>query len=346
MSNKANVDNRQAGPDVVRSVACLLVVALHFYLNCGYYNEPLVGHRMFIMTCCRWLFVAAVPLFFMLTGYFMQNKVVSVQYYRGIIPLAVSYIVISAGKMILYNRLYGKVYPFGEMLKNIGNYQIAWYMGMYLCLYLLIPFLNRMWKALDDKEKNILIATMIFLCGIYPIFKYVAPMFFVGIYPVMYYFIGTAIRERQYRINRWLLLGIAVVVSVIEAVISFTFTSVEVFDWNVISTADGTYGTLLMCITGVCIFLAFYQVDVRSKLLKRLFAAISSVSFEIYLFAGAYDAVIYLYLKRSVNGANEFFWWFFVTVPASFTAAFISAVVYKHVVMAIGKLLGKISIKR
>ena len=65
--NKAVI--RESGPDLIRSMACFFVVGAHFYLNTGYYDELMAGWKMFVMTAFRWLFVTAVPLFFMLTGY-------------------------------------------------------------------------------------------------------------------------------------------------------------------------------------------------------------------------------------------------------------------------------------
>jgi len=328
---------RETGPDLVRVIACFFVVAAHFYLNCGYYNEMLVGKKMFIMTSCRWLFVTAVPLFFMLTGYFKIHKKADRSHYMSLITLAISYVVVSVAKMFLYNYLYGQIYTALDMFKNLGNYQIAWYMGMYLCVFLLIPFINKMWASLDDKEKIILIATLIFLCAIYPVFNYIAPSFFYGIYPLMFYFIGAYIREKQPVFNRIILIIIAVAVSVLEAVISFSFTTTGLFDWTVISTSDGTYGTIFIAICAVCLFLAFYKVKINSKILQKLFSAISNVSFEIYLFAGAFDAIIYQYLKRTITGANNFFWWFFVTVPLSFICAFISSWIFRKIVDLIVK---------
>lgn len=338
MGNKEVVKERETGLDLVRCIACLFVVAVHFYLNCGYYNELLVGTKMYVMTGARWLFVTCVPLFFMLTGYFKINKKADTNHYKSLITICISYVVISFGKMLLYNKLYGKIYTFKDMLKNIGNYQIAWYMGMYLCLFLLIPFLNKMWANLDRREQNILIGTLVFLCAVYPVFNYIAPYYFDGLYPVLYYFLGALIHDRKPVYNRYLLMGIAVAICILEAIISIMFTKTGMFDWTVISTADGTYGTIFIAACSTCVFLAFYQVNIKQKMLKKLMASISNVSFEIYLFAGAYDAIIYQYLKRSLTSAPQFFWWFFATVPASFILAYVSSVVFKLIVNGMWKL--------
>ena len=320
---------RQSGPDLVRSIACFFVVGAHFYLNMGYYNEPMNGWKMFVMTGCRWLFVTAVPLFFMLTGYFKKNKKADRKHYKALIPLVVSYVVISVAKMILYNRLYGKIYGIKEMFINLGNYQIAWYMGLYLCVFLLIPFLNKAWYALDEKEQNILLGTLVFLCTIYPVWRYIAPSYFIGTYPVLFYFLGIAVGDRKWRPNRLLLLGILAVTVGIEALISMKLTSTGLFDWDLISTADGTYGTFFISVCTVCIFLLLYDIDIKNGPVSKLLASISRVSFEIYLFAGAYDALIYGYAKRFINGPVEAFWWFFVTVPLSFTCAYVSSVIFR-----------------
>lgn len=332
---------RETGPDLVRTLACFFVVGAHFYLNVGYYNAQLSGIKMFAETAFRWLFVTAVPLFFMLTGYFKKNKRADRKHYMALIPLVISYVTISVAKMILYNRLYGKIYGAGEMARNLGNYRIAWYMGLYLCLFLLIPFLNRAWYALDKKEQNILIATLVFLCTVYPVWNYIAPSYFTGIYPVLFYFLGIATSDRRWRADKRILAAILVITVIIEAAISVNLTPTGLFDWTIISTADGTYGTLFIAICTLCIFLLFYDVNIRSKIIGRALASVSSVSFEIYLFAGAYDAIIYQYMKRFFTGPVEAFWWFFVTVPLSFLCAYISSLIFRKPVDMFVRILQK-----
>nr|MCR5686588.1 hypothetical protein [Lachnospiraceae bacterium] len=263
----------------------------------------------------------------MLSGYFMRKRKADRSHYMSVIPLLFSYIVISVAKMLLYNRLYGRIYGIKEMLQNLGNYQIAWYMGLYICVFLLMPFLNKLWYALSEREQDILIGTLLFLCTIYPVLKYIAPHYFTGIYPILFYFLGIAVRDRKWRPNRAVLAAVLAVALFAEAFISMKFTSTGVFDWNLISTSDGTYGTFFISICTVCIFLLLYDVKI-SPGIGRFLSSVSRVSFEIYLFAGAYDAVIYMYAKKYLASATEAFWWFFATVPASFMCAYISSVIF------------------
>ena len=113
---------RELGPDILRSIAALFVVCVHFYLNCGFYSADLVTPKLFIMTTARWLFMIAVPLFMMLTGYFKSNKTVSKSHYMSLIPLVIAYVVISVYKMLFVNSIYGELYTFEFGIKNIANY--------------------------------------------------------------------------------------------------------------------------------------------------------------------------------------------------------------------------------
>ena len=323
---------RQSGLDVVRFIACLFVVCEHFYLNCGYYDEPLTGKIMFTETFFRWMFMICVPLYMMLTGYFKSSKTVCRKHYMSLIPIGISYIVISTFKMLLYNRLYGTIYTLPELLKNLGDYNIAWYMGMYIGIIILCPFLNKLWKALDGrKEQHILILSFGIICALYPVFHYVIPSYFYNLYPIMYYFIGIYIKEHEPKINKWLLAGIYVASVLVETVISFTAVRGGVFNWNIMSTADSGLGGLFVAIGAICVFLICYDIKIKNKAICFILEKISGVSFEIYLFAGAYDAIIYKYAKNSLTSAVDFFWYFFVTALLSFVLAVISSLVYKAI---------------
>lgn len=336
-------EKRLTGIDCIRCIAALFVVCVHFYLNCGYYNGALLGKKMFVMTAARWLFMTCVPLFFMLTGFLKGNKGLNKKHYLSLIPLFLSYCIISIVKMILYNHLYGKIYSLKDMIKNLFNYQIAWYMGMYLILMLLIPFLNILWKGLiGNTQKLALVGTLVFICAIYPLFNYVAPSFFVGIYPVMYYFVGMYLKETRIKVKSVTLLAIIVLIPCLEALISVKLSPTGVFDWTLISTADGGYGSLFVLINAVAIFILLKNINVKSKFIKMILSEVGSVTFEIYLISGMFDAVIFNYLKRTITTAEGFFWYFFITVPISFVFACIVSVIFKKLFIDnLIKVLGK-----
>jgi len=341
-----NIKVRESGPDILRSIAALFVICVHFYLNCGFYSVNLTSPKLFIMTTARWLFMIAVPLFVMLTGYCKSNKTISKAHYMSLVPLLIAYVVISIYKMLLVNCFYGNLYTLDFAIKNIANYQIAWYMGMYLSLMLIIPFLNKMWKACSGrKEHNILIASLVFISMLYPIALYIAPSYWQMLYPLAYYFAGTYIKEYRPKVKKIWLVLIIIAMILIEAIVSFKFANGGSFIWNVLGTADNGYSTFTVAVTAACIFLLFYDVNIKSAVLNKAFKSISQCSFEIYLFSACYDAIIFFYLKRYIDLGEPFFWWIFATVPTSFILGWISSIIYKFLYKNISGLVMKL-IKR
>lgn len=99
------LERRNSSLDIIRIVAVFTVLSVHFFLNNGFYSEPVTGMgpleglfsffstgnysdlhgpQMFIMVQMRILFGVCVPLFMILTGYLMSKKTLSKSYYKGI----------------------------------------------------------------------------------------------------------------------------------------------------------------------------------------------------------------------------------------------------------------------
>ena len=72
--------DRNINLDIIRCVAVLTVICVHFFLHNGYYNIPVLGKKMYIATIMRTAFMVCVPLFLLLTGYLMNKKTLSKKY--------------------------------------------------------------------------------------------------------------------------------------------------------------------------------------------------------------------------------------------------------------------------
>lgn len=75
---------RNINLDLIRCVAVIFVISVHFCLNSGFYELTCSGMRMLIMCILRTAFITCVPLFLMLTGYLMNKKELTLSYYKGI----------------------------------------------------------------------------------------------------------------------------------------------------------------------------------------------------------------------------------------------------------------------
>ena len=323
---------REPGLDLVRVFASFFVVAVHFYLNCNYYQTPLTGGKMMIMTWGRWFFMICVPLFMMLTGYLKCHKTFSRAHYFSLLPVLLTYVVISIAKIIVSNIYYGAgYYTFTSGLEAIVTYRLAWYVGMYVALMLLIPFLNKLWEALDKTQQKALIFVLAIIGSLYPLVLYVVPSYWQMLYPFVYYYLGAYIRTYRPGAKKgWAVLAVLLATTV-SAGASFLAAKGGAFNWEVLSQVDSGYSVLSVVIASCAFFLLFYDVKIKAGVLSAALAKISSVSLEVYLFTGIYDVIIFSYLKQTRQTAQDFFWLFFLTVPVNFVLSVLSGLVLRVV---------------
>ncbi len=222
---------RNPSVDLLKVIAFFLVVSVHFTHQIGIGTEIHAGRAMFALDVLFAFGNTCVGLFLMATGWVMTNKKLSGSYYRGLIRISVIYVLCSvfctACKVIFY------AYPntIAMYVKQILHFEgsdYAWYVEMYILLFLMIPFLNAGYHALDSrKKKTVLILTMLVLTAIPGVlntfnlsdpswwaspvssreYSKIFPTFFTSLYPVTYFFLGSYLREFPPKIKkRWLLL--------------------------------------------------------------------------------------------------------------------------------------------
>ena len=81
--------------DIIRIFSLFCVICVHFFLNIKFYDNIVIGKKMFLMTTIRNFFMICVPMFITLTGYLMSDKKINNKYYIGIIKIIVTYILCS-----------------------------------------------------------------------------------------------------------------------------------------------------------------------------------------------------------------------------------------------------------
>ncbi len=355
-----NKNSRLAGLDLVRVVAALFVVSVHYFFNCGYYSTPLTDKVTFGMTAARWLFLCCVPLYMMLTGYFKCNKDLNRTHYLSFIPVFTAYVVISVIKVFVGNYYYGKVYGIKEALQSLGNYTIAWYVGFYFSLMAIAPFLNRLWHSLKSKnEEHILLISLVCVTSLYPVISLFASStnaiiasigsivellalnYWQMMYPLLYYFLGCYIRKNNPRANKLLLIIIILATVFINAGISYVYAAGSNFNWNILGMVDCGYNCITVAICSVSLFLLFYDIDIKGKVFKKILTWISSVSLEIYLFSAIFDIIIFDYVKKRYFEMSDFAWLFFILVPINFIGSVICSNIYKLIYNLIAKAIKK-----
>lgn len=206
----SNTNQRLIGPDILRAFAIVAVVCGHFFsVNTPFNDTPMEGVNMFVQGYLKSVFCnTGVPLFLMLTGYFNLRKQLSREYFFGIKRALIPYLVISLITWAVLSPNYSPVQLVLGVLgfKTIGY---AWYIEMYVGLFLLIPFINMVLENVfaDRQHTKMYFAVLILLTALPQIldrgdYKLI-PRFWEMNFPVLYYSIGAAIRHFQPTLGKY-----------------------------------------------------------------------------------------------------------------------------------------------
>lgn len=297
------------GLDAVRVLAVVLVSLTHQIVLTGDYNyQPSIGWGITML--CFYLSHSCVPLFLLLSGYLCGGKKLQKSYYRGIFRVAVPYLLISVLcvlKLWLWD--HDPSMKFTTAVYWILSFQAngyAWYVEMYLGLFLLIPFLNIGYDAIPSRKwKAALLGTLALLTllpdavnsfGTAHVRADILPDYFNVCYPVTYYLLGRWIRENETKISipcAVTLLGIGWLLPtglcVFRSVTSGTYAG---------GSTLNTFGclTTALCATGLFLLLIRWK---QCTLLRRPIREISKVSFELYLCMAIVDPLLYTWIQRS-----------------------------------------------
>lgn len=202
------------GIDLARAVAITFVLSVHSFLYNGYYDEPLQGIGMAVGTILRMALISAVPLFLILTGYLCVSRRWSAGYYRKLLPVLLTYLLASAACLAFKVLWMGEEISVLGMARRVLDFSAApygWYVEMYIGLFLLMPFLNAAWNALEERGKKALLITLIAMTALpalVNLYYQIVPDWWTEIYPLTYYVLGAWLREHPVTARRrWLLAG-------------------------------------------------------------------------------------------------------------------------------------------
>lgn len=262
----------------------------------------------------------------MLTGYLNLNKKVSRKYYKGMVAVVLSYVFISLVTIAVREYGMGEHFsPIQWILKitDFSAISYAWYIEMWLGLFLLTPFLNIMWKNIETRRhKNVLLLTMYILCALPDLFNrygvHLVPGYWTVIYPCAFFFMGAYIRDYQPLVARWKLLLFILTCSLVNPIFSALF----VHNHSMIQLTGSGNGMFGMPTAGAY-FLLVYRINISKGWVKRALESVSKVALDMYLGSFMFDLVYYQYFKEHyyVN-QGQFGLWFFVIVPTVFVSSY------------------------
>lgn len=334
---KVTPHHRICGLDLVRVVAIFFVIAGHFFsINTPYDTSLVDSFSMVVQGALKSVFGTAVPLFMMLTGYLNIHKTPTKRYYKGMARVLVSYLIFSIVTILFRTYYFGEEQDLIQWVLAILNFSAipyAWYIEMWIGLALLTPFLNYLWHAVPNMREKLLLIGSLFVMTALPNFlnRYVEvfPDYFArACYPLMFYFMGSFIRQYQLKMNVWLGLIIILPISLINPIVTILLYGGESIPVQVAGGAGGVFRTWI----AVAIFLMLYRCDISVKPIKHWVAHCSMVSLEMYLCCWMFDQLYYPWFKeRFYESQAQFLPWFLVIVPLVFFSSYLVAAIYNSI---------------
>lgn len=330
---------RNINLDLIRCVAVLFVVSVHFCLNSGFYNIPCAGMRMLIVCILRTAFITCVPLFLMLTGYLMNKKELKLSYYKGIKKTYILYIIICIFCLAFRVLVQHEKLMIRQMILSIFDFtanKYSWYIEMYIGLFLLIPFLNILWNNMDSVKQKWLIVTLLCVSTLPSllncwnifmiesdtrVYNSIIPAYWENLYFFTYYFLGAYLSDRKIKIklqrNIVILIGLMVIFGCFTYYRSYNTT----YEW----TAYNSYQGIQVVIITFLLFriLLALPLEKSPNIIKSVIYKISEFSLGIYLASAITDAVIYPELIERVTNAVRRMDYLPIVVSLSFIAALI-----------------------
>lgn len=317
--------------DLIRSFAVFFVLSVHFFMHSGFYDEIVVGPRMYFSTTVRTTFATCVPLFLLLSGYLMNQKTISKKYYfalsKVIIPYCFSILCIG-----IYRIIIGDAYTFASLILDIISFEYySWYIEMYIGLYLIIPFLNIIYNNMKSKEQKRLLLMICILLTITPTFfnafdKVIFPNWWQTCFPVAYYFLGTYIAEYKDKICINIKLNALLITSSLLLTGGFCYwrSYNNVFNWGDWCTAGGFIN--LFNAPLIFLFLLRLSLEKLPTYVIYLIQTIAKVSLPIYLVSYIFDCWWYPILNANV-ALEQRLYYYPISIVITFGASLFLALV-------------------
>lgn len=291
---------REFGLDVLRAVGLLLVIGVHFFSYTNFYSIKLTTVPMIFTAAFRQLFSACIPIFLLLSGYLLNKAKVCKKYYFRCIRIIFEYVVVS---IICYLvRVYYFKQEIAHPIADLFSFGLAgysWYVNMYLGLFLLIPFINILYKSIPTKsQKLILIGSLIFInsiIGLINSFKFAyATNYWAALYPIMYYLIGNYICEYKPKVNRLALLFIIILTAMLATSFIFINNEEKIFNYRL-----SWYEEIFTVTISTCIFLMLYRIKApKFEPISWFFSTVSKSSLSAFMLSQLVDIAFYKILNQ------------------------------------------------
>lgn len=322
---------RQSNLELLRILAALFVIVLHYNnKNMGkafLYTEAMPQHYQFLLLF-EMLAICAVNIFVMISGYFLCTST-RVQVWK-VLRLYIDVIAISVLRYVLLCVAATEQFSVLALIQRF--IPLSWYTAVYCGLYLISPYLNRMFTSMTRSQFRVMILVFFFVLSVWPsgveflskVLDFspdsLSPISAGGsgegytlVNFILMYLLGAYCRlhTSEESSGKKCIYGLLVYCGCVL---------VNTVYANLFFGRAASYCNPLVVIQTVAIFIVFQNIKVQSKLINEF----ASCAFGVYLMHSAF--MPYVQIERHVTGK---LWVIPIHIIASAILIFIaSAAVY------------------
>lgn len=275
---------------------------------------------MFVQGMGYFFFGIGVPLFLLMTGYLNYKKVTfDKKYLKGMLKVIYSYLFFSALTYLFRTYYLHENIGLIDGIKKTLDFSLisyAWYIEMWIGLYLITPFLNLGYQAISNKKQKQVLIIILYLMTALPDFcnrygVHLVPGFWSSIYPITFFMIGRYVREYNPKLSLNILGGSALLPCLINPLFGI-FVATGRLLLQIAGGPSGLFGT----IQAVAVFLLLYKIDVQNLVAKWCINRVALLSLDIYLACYMVDQLVYpMFISHFYQNQQQFGCWFFVIAP-------------------------------
>lgn len=264
--------NRLSNIELLRIILMIMIIIIHYgNPSMGNALNENVGMNYYILHILRSITDVAVNTFIIITGYFMINKSeVKVSKVIQLFWITFFYaIIIFASALITKN----EVINFETIKVFLKTIMDRWFVTIYIILYLLSPYINKMIKHISKKDyRNLLIILLIFF-SVWPTFwsKLTATDSGFGIVNfIILYLIGGYIKlyhDDFKSVSKSTLIWF--ICTIITTIFSFISTD-----------RSWAYNSIFNIISSCALFMIFKSINIKNN---KFINTLSTYTFSIYI---------------------------------------------------------------
>lgn len=283
-------NTRSEGIELLRILIMFMVLLLHFNLKGGIlFNNSLANTLNYKLVWLVEAFsIVAVNCFVLISGYFLVDSEFKKTKIYSLVLQVISYSLVIT---ILYTVITKDVLSIRQYLKCIFpvSFKTYWFITCYIILYLLVPYLNLIFKYTDKRKMQFLIGilcTISFISWILNRFGFDVIDNTKGygiIWFINLYFIGGYIR-RYYKneCNKFYYLIIYIVCSLLIFVLKITLPKVNS---NAIWISDifYEYNSITVTLQSICLFMFFKDLKIKNENVRKTILGVAPLTLAVYI---------------------------------------------------------------